>query len=94
MGPGRIGAHGDNAVSAVVLELNIAAVNAVTLTPIAKEKVVQGSIVNLPAAKILAVSREWQLLFSFNALIIRPSGWNLGGMELMGTMQCQLWFWK
>ena len=90
---GVLGARGVSVNPPVDLKLNIAAVIAVTLTPIAKEKVVQGSIVNLPAAKILAVSCKWQLLSTFNALIIRSGGWSLGGMELMGTMQCNLWFW-
>ena len=43
----------------VGLELNIAAVFAVTLILTAKEMFVQGSIGNLPAAKILAVSENF-----------------------------------
>ena len=53
---GMAGPCGVSVKPLVDLELNIAAVTVITLITIAKEKVVQGSIVNLPAVKIHAVS--------------------------------------
>ena len=61
---GVVGACGVGVNPPVGLDIKIAAVIVVTLIPTAKEMFVQGSIGNLPAAKILAVSCEWQLLYS------------------------------
>ena len=57
---GVLGARGVSVNPPVDLKQNIAAVTVVTLIPNAKEKVVhQGTIVNLLAVKILAVSENF-----------------------------------
>ena len=53
---GMVGVRGVIVNASVELKQNIAAVTVVTLIPIAKEKVAQGSVMNIPAVKILAVS--------------------------------------
>ena len=60
---GMVGACGVSVNPPVGLEKNIAAVTVITLIPIVKEKVVQGTIINLPAAKILAVSGNFLIHF-------------------------------
>ena len=56
---GMVGARGVIVNASVELKQNIAAVTVVTLILTAKEMVVKGLIVNLPAVQILAVSRNF-----------------------------------
>ena len=90
MEPGRHGAHGGNVVSHVVLDISL------VLALATFHQHVEERLVRVPQRRTQAVT--WHAVsytpfFTLSALIIRSSGWSLGGMELMGTMQCNLWFW-